>query len=110
MSILNDFMRIRLFRKQAAEFNWMADNASAPTVQRRYRSIARHYSELAEREEQADKVRIAECLEQLRRKREQTAARVSLISRPVNDNAAADAFSDPNPLRPLASLQGLSGS
>jgi hypothetical protein len=33
----------------------LADNASIPTVQRRYRSISRHYSELADRKEQADK-------------------------------------------------------
>jgi hypothetical protein len=86
MSVLNDFMRMRLFRKQAAEFNWLADNAPEPGVQRRYRSIARHYSELADREEQADKTRMAERLEQLRRKREQTATRIAFPSKPLNDN------------------------
>ncbi len=60
MSVLDDFMRMRLYRKQAAEFASLADNASAPSVQRRYRAIARHYSELADREEQADKAKLAE--------------------------------------------------
>jgi hypothetical protein len=41
MSVLDDFMRIRLYRKQAAEFQWLADNASIASVQRRYRAVAR---------------------------------------------------------------------
>jgi hypothetical protein len=109
MSVLDDFVRMRLFRKQAAEFNWMADNSSAPGVQRRYRSIARHYSELADREEQADKARIAERLEQLKWNRRQAAARIKPMSRPVNDNTAVS-ISGPNPARPPASLRGPSGS
>jgi len=60
MSVLDDFLRMRLYRKQAAEFQSLADNALVPIVQRRYRTIARHYSELAEREEQADKTRMAD--------------------------------------------------
>src|SRR5262249_11025402 len=76
MSVLDDFLRIRLYRKQAAEFQWLADNASIASVQRRYRAIARHYSELADREERADKARMAERLRQLRLKREEAAARV----------------------------------
>ncbi len=70
---VDDFARIRLYRKRAAEFQCLADNASIPTVQRRYRAIARHYSELADREEQADKTRMAERLTQLRRQREEAA-------------------------------------
>jgi hypothetical protein len=42
---LDDFVRIRLYRKQAAEFQWLADNAADQDVQRRYRTIARHYCE-----------------------------------------------------------------
>jgi len=90
MSVLDDFLRIRLYRTQAAEFQWMADNASVPTVQHRYRSIARHYSELADREERADKARMAERLEQLRLERQAPVARPapSGLHRPkiANDN------------------------
>jgi hypothetical protein len=87
MSVLDDFLRIRLYRKQAAEFQWLADNSSIASVQRRYRAIARHYSELADREERADKARMAERLGQLRRKREEAAARVRQ-SGEANDNLA----------------------
>ena len=76
MSVLDDFVRIRLYRRQAAEFQWLADNTSVPSVQRRYRSIARHYSDLADREEQADKTRMAGRLEQIRQKRQEASARV----------------------------------
>ena len=75
MSVLDDFVRMRLYRKRAAEFQWLADNATA-TVQRRYRTIARHYSELADREEQSDKARVAERLKRLRLQREQMAEQV----------------------------------
>src|SRR5262249_15972486 len=73
--------------KQAAEFQWLADNASIASVQRRYRAIARHYSELADREERADKARMAERLRRLRLKREEAAARVRQ-SGEANDNLA----------------------
>lgn len=85
-------MRMRLFRKQAAEFEWLADNALIPSIQRRYRAIARHYSELAEREEQADKARMAVRLAQLRLKRRDAAAVVpqnrTQPSNAANDNLA----------------------
>jgi hypothetical protein len=71
MSVLDDFARMRLYRRQADNFWWLAENASLPSVQRCYRSIARHYSELADREEQADKARMAERLRQLRLKRQE---------------------------------------
>jgi hypothetical protein len=87
MSILDDFLRIRLYRKQAAEFQWLADNASIAGVQRRYRAIARHYSELADREERVDEARMAERLRQLRLKREESAAQVRQ-SGEANDNLA----------------------
>jgi hypothetical protein len=73
MSVLDDFVRMRLYRKRAAEFQWLADNATVATVQRRYRTIARHYTELADREEQSDKARMAERLKRLRLQREQMA-------------------------------------
>ena len=89
MSVLDDFVRMRLYRKQAAEFEWLADNASIPCVRRRYRGIARHYSDLADREERADKDRLAERLEQLRLERQAALARRGL-QRPnvANDNLA----------------------
>ena len=90
MSVLDDFLRIRRYRTQAAEFQWMADNASFPSVQLRYRSVARHYSELADREEQADKAKMAERLEQLRRERRTPVAQAAPTglhrSNVANDN------------------------
>jgi hypothetical protein len=78
MSVLDDFVRMRLYRKRAAEFQWLADNATIATVQRRCRTIARHYSELADREEQADKARMAERIERLRLQRQQAAPKATL--------------------------------
>jgi hypothetical protein len=80
MSVLDDFERMRLYRKRAADFQWLADNALVPSVQRRYRTIARHYSELADREEQSDKTRMVERLQRLRHKREEAAKRTSLLA------------------------------
>jgi hypothetical protein len=73
MSVLDDFARMRLYRKRASEFELLADAEVSPAVQRRYRIVARHYRELAEREEQADKARIAERIARVRRERRQTA-------------------------------------
>src|SRR5262249_42539957 len=87
MSAWDDFLRIRLYGKQAAEFQWLADNASIASVQRRYRAIACHYSELADREERADKARMAERLRQLKQKREEAAVQVRK-SGAANDNLA----------------------
>jgi hypothetical protein len=85
--MLDDFLRMRLYRKQAAEFQWLADNASIASVQRRYRAVARHYSELADREVRADKARTAERLRQLRLRREEAAAQARR-SGEANDNLA----------------------
>ncbi len=74
---------MRLYRKQAAEFASLADNATAPSVQRRYRAIARHYSELADREEQADKAKLTERMAQLRLKRQETGAGVPRSTQPA---------------------------
>jgi hypothetical protein len=73
MSVLDDFLRIRLYRERAADFQWLADNAVIATVQRRYRTIARHYSQLADREEQCDKSRMTERLKQIRLQPEEAA-------------------------------------
>jgi hypothetical protein len=73
MSVLDDFARIRLFRERASEFEWLADNATLSSVQRRYRTIARHYKQLAERDEQSDKARMAARIERLRLQRQEAA-------------------------------------
>ena len=73
MSVLDDFARIRRYRERASEFELSADADVSPDVRHRYRIIARHYRELAEREEQADKARIAERIVRARMQRQQTA-------------------------------------
>ena len=73
MSVLDDFARMRLYRNRASEFELIAEAESLPEARRRYRIIARHYMELADREERADKARIAQTLEQLRAKRREAA-------------------------------------
>src|SRR6516164_1595178 len=81
MSVLDDFARIRAFRKRASDFEWLADNEAVPSVRLRYRTMARHYHELADREEQADKARLAERLERLKLQRQQAAAKAILPAR-----------------------------
>ena len=63
------------------EFEWLADNEAVPSIRLRYRTIARHYHELAEREEQADQTRVAECLGRLRLQRQQAGAKATLPAR-----------------------------
>jgi hypothetical protein len=81
MSVLDDFARIRAFRKRASDFEWLADDEAVPSVRLRYRTMARHYHELADREEQADKARLAERLERLKHQRQQAAAKANLPAR-----------------------------
>jgi hypothetical protein len=77
-----DFARIGAFGKRALEFEWLADNEAVSSVRLHCRSIARHYHELAESEEQADQARVAECLERLRLQRQQAAgAKATLPAR-----------------------------
>jgi hypothetical protein len=73
MSVLDDFARMRLYRTRASEFELLAKTEPLRGARLRYRIIACHYSELANREEQADKVRIAQHLELLRLKRREAA-------------------------------------
>jgi hypothetical protein len=73
MSVLDDFARMRLYRERASEFELLADAEVSPDVRHRYRLVARHYRELAKREEQADKARIAERIARVRLERQQTA-------------------------------------
>jgi hypothetical protein len=69
MSLLDDFERMRVYREKAAEFQRLADEAPTPRAAP-LPVIARHYSELADREEQADKAKMAERLAGLKRERE----------------------------------------
>ena len=87
----NDFARIRLYRERALEFAWLADNEPISNVRLRYRIIARHYSELAAREEQSDKAKMAERLKQLKQKRAEAAKQKCLpMPRPSSFLLAAE--------------------
>ena len=74
MSVLDYFLRMRLYRERASEFELLAETEDSTDVRLRYRIVARHYRELAEREEKADKARMAKRLEQLRAQRQKSAA------------------------------------
>jgi hypothetical protein len=82
MSVLDDFVRMRLYRERASEFELLADAEVSPEVQSRYRIVARHYRELADREEQADKARMADLIERARLQRQQAASKASLPATP----------------------------
>ncbi len=73
MSVLDDFARMRLYRTRASEFELLAETEPLREARLRYRIIARHYRELANREEQTDKARMAQHLELLRLKRREAA-------------------------------------
>jgi hypothetical protein len=57
MSVLDDFVRMRLYRKRAAEFEKAIEQSLPIDVQKRYRIIASHYRLLAESEERSEKAR-----------------------------------------------------
>jgi hypothetical protein len=80
MSVLDDFVRMRLYRERASEFELLAETEDSPDVRFRYRIVARHYRELAAREEKADKARMAERLERLRIQRQKPAAMQRTLS------------------------------
>jgi hypothetical protein len=73
MSVLDDFARMRLYRTRASEFELLAETEPLAEARLRYRIIARHYRELADREERADKARMAQHLELLKQKRREAA-------------------------------------
>jgi hypothetical protein len=79
MSVLDDFARIRLYRTRASEFELSADAEVSPNVAHRYRRVACHYRELAEREEQADRAKIAARIAQVRLQRRRTAEATQLF-------------------------------
>jgi hypothetical protein len=69
VSVLDDFARMRFYRNRASEFELLAEAEPIPDTRLRYRIIAQHYRELADRDERSDKARMAETLEQLWLKR-----------------------------------------
>jgi hypothetical protein len=73
MSVLDDFARMRLYRTRASEFELLAESEPFPEARLRYRIIARHYKEMAERRERADKARVAEHLKMLKLNRREAA-------------------------------------
>jgi hypothetical protein len=73
MSVLDDFVRMRLYRNRASEFELLAEAEPLPAARLRFQIIAHHYRELADREERSDKARSAQRLELLRLKRRQAA-------------------------------------
>jgi hypothetical protein len=83
MSVLDDFARIRLYRERASEFELLAETEQLSGVRLRYRMVARHYRELASREEQADKARIADRVARVRLQREQSAPQTTLPAQAV---------------------------
>ena len=78
MAVLDDFVRMRLYRERASEFELLAETEDSPDVRLRYRTVASHYRALVEREEKADKARMAELIERARLQRQQTASKASL--------------------------------
>jgi hypothetical protein len=42
MSVLDDFVRMRLYRERASEFEMLAETEDLPDVRLRYRIVARH--------------------------------------------------------------------
>jgi hypothetical protein len=73
MSVLDVFARMRLYRTRASEFELLGESEPFPEARLRYRIIARHYKEMAEREERADKARVAEHLKMLKLNRREAA-------------------------------------
>jgi hypothetical protein len=73
MSVLDDFARMRLYRTRASEFELLAETEPVSEARLRYRIIARHYGELANRAKRSDKARMAQHLELLRLRRREAA-------------------------------------
>jgi len=78
MSVLDDFARIRLYRGRASEFELLAETEASSDVRVRFRIVARHYRELADREEQADKARLAERIARARLQRKRAAPKATI--------------------------------
>jgi hypothetical protein len=64
---------MRRYRERASEFELLAENEPLSEVRFRYRIVARHYPELADRDECNDKAKMAERLEMLKLARREAA-------------------------------------
>jgi hypothetical protein len=64
---------MRRYRERASEFELVAENELLSEVRLRYHIIARHYRELADRDERNDKAKMAEHLETLKLARREAA-------------------------------------
>ena len=72
MSVLGDFVRMRFYRKRAEEYERLAETApTSNDVRARYREIARHYRQMLEFEQRADKSKVGQRLEILKAMRGQ---------------------------------------
>ena len=78
MSVLDDFARIRLYRERASEFELLAETEASSDVRLRFRIVARHYRELADREVQADKARLAERIARARLQRQRAVPKATI--------------------------------
>ena len=78
MSVLDGFVRMRLYRERASEFELLAETEDSPEVRLRYHIVASHYRELVEREEKADKAMVAELSERARLQRQHAASKARL--------------------------------
>ena len=77
MSVLDGFVRMRLYRERASEFELLAKTEDSPEVRLRYRIVESHYRELVERDEKADKAMMAELIERAGRQRQQIPSKAS---------------------------------
>jgi hypothetical protein len=73
VSLIDDFVRMRRYRERASEFELLAENEPLSEVRLRYRIIAHHYRELADRDERNDKAKMVERLEVLKLARREAA-------------------------------------
>jgi hypothetical protein len=73
MSLIDDFVRMRRYRERASKFELLAENEPLSEVRLRYRIIAHHYRELADRDERNDKAKMVERLEMFKLARKEAA-------------------------------------
>jgi hypothetical protein len=66
VSLIEEFVRMRRYRERASEFELLAENEPHSEVRLRYRIIAHHYRELADRDERNDQAKMVERLEMLK--------------------------------------------
>ena len=81
MSVLDDFVRMRLYRERASEFDLLAETEVSPDVRLRFYTVARHYRDLADRVKQADKARMAEQIKRAKLQRQQAAVKATSAAR-----------------------------